>query len=57
MIVYEISNEKLKELLKVKTITEDESKRANEKVQKETDAGVKTVEDLVVKKEKEVLEV
>ena len=51
------ANEKLKELLKAKSITEDESKRANEKVQKETDAGVKTVEDLVVKKEKEVLEV
>ena len=51
------ANEKLKELLKLKSITEDENKRANEKVQKETDAGVKTVEDLVVKKEKEVLEV
>lgn len=51
------ANEKLKELLKLKSITEDESKRANEKVQKETDAGTKTVEDLVVKKEKEVLEV
>ena len=52
-----IANEKLNELRKAKTITEDESKRANEKVQKETDAGVKTVDDLVAKKEKEVLEV
>ena len=51
------ANEKLKELLKLKSITEDENKRANEKVQKETDAGVKTVEELVTKKEKEVLEV
>ena len=51
------ANEKLKELLKLKSITEDENKRANEKVQKETDAGVKTVEDLVTKKEKEVMEV
>ncbi len=51
------ANERLKELLKAKSITEDESKRANDKVQKETDAGVKTVEDLVAKKEKEVLEV
>jgi ribosome recycling factor len=51
------ANEKLKTLLKDKVITEDESKRATEKVQKETDAGIKEADDLVAKKEKEVLDV
>lgn len=51
------ANEKLKTLLKDKAITEDENKRAGEKTQKETDAGIAQVDDLVAKKEKEVLEV
>ncbi len=51
------ANEKMKTLLKDKVITEDENKRAGEKVQKETDAGIAQVDELVVKKEKEVLEV
>lgn len=51
------ANEKLKTLLKDKKITEDENTRSQEKVQKETDAGIKQVDELVGKKEKEVLEV
>ena len=51
------ANEKLKTLLKDKVITEDENKRSQEKVQKETDAGIKDVDDVVARKEKEVLEV
>ncbi|MBL9039106.1 MAG: ribosome recycling factor [Archangium sp.] len=51
------ANEKLKTLLKDKDITEDDSKRAQEKTQKETDAGISGIDELVVKKEKEVLEV
>ena len=51
------SNEKLKTFLKDKDITEDESKHAQEKTQKATDAGIKEIDDLVTKKEKEVLEV
>jgi ribosome recycling factor len=51
------ANEKLKTLLKDKVITEDDNKRAGEKVQKETDAGIAQVDDVVAKKEKEVLEV
>lgn len=51
------ANEKLKALLKDKKITEDDSKRAQEKTQKETDAGIAQVDDVVAKKEKEVLEV
>jgi len=51
------ANEKLKTMLKDKKITEDDNKRTQEKVQKETDAGIATVDQLVTKKEKEVMEV
>lgn len=51
------ANEKLKGLLKDKKITEDENKRAQEKVQKETDEGIKQIDDAISKKEKDVLEV
>lgn len=51
------ANEKLKTLLKDKVISEDDKKRAEEKVQKETDAGIAQVDQVVAAKEKEVLEV
>lgn len=51
------ANERFKTLLKDKQITEDESKRGQEKVQKETDGGITKVDELVTKKEKEVMEV
>jgi len=51
------ANEMLKELQKDKQITEDDLKRATEKVQKETDGGIAKVDEVVAKKEKEVLEV
>lgn len=51
------ANERLKTLLKDKVITEDDNKRTQEKVQKETDGGVTKVDELVAKKEKEVMEV
>jgi ribosome recycling factor len=51
------ANERLKTLLKDKKITEDDNKRTQEKVQKETDAGIAKVDEAVAKKEKEVLEV
>ena len=51
------ANEKLKGLLKDKKITEDENKRAGDRVQKETDAGVAQVDGIISKKEKEVMEV
>lgn len=51
------ANEHLKVLHKDKTITEDDQKRSQEKVQKTTDAGIAQVEDIIAKKEKEVLEV
>jgi ribosome recycling factor len=51
------ANDRLKNLLKDKKITEDENKRASEKVQKETDAGVAKIDEIVKAKEKEVMEV
>ena len=40
-----------------KTISEDDLKRATEKVQKETDQGIARVDEILHKKEKEVMEV
>ena len=51
------ANEMLKELLKDKSISEDDLKRATERVQKETDGGVTKVDEIIQKKEKEVMEV
>ncbi len=51
------ANEALKELLKKKTISEDDLKRTGERVQKETDQGVLKVDEIVQKKEKEIMEV
>ncbi|MFN0061403.1 MAG: ribosome recycling factor [Myxococcaceae bacterium] len=51
------ANELLKGLLKDKTISEDDLKRATERVQKETDVGIAKVDEVIAKKEKEVMEV
>jgi len=51
------ANEMLKDLQKEKSITEDDLKRAQERTQKETDAGIAKVDELISKKEKEVMEV
>ena len=51
------ANERLKGMLKDKKITEDDNKRTGEKVQKETDAGIASVDTVIQKKEKEVMEV
>ena len=51
------ANDKIKNALKDKAITEDDKKRGEEKVQKETDEGIKQVDQVVAAKEKEVLEV
>jgi ribosome recycling factor len=47
----------LKEFQKDKEITEDEEKQGLKRVQDTTDAAVVKVEDIVGKKEKEILEV
>ena len=51
------ANEMLKEAQKEGEITEDDLKRATERVQKETDAGITKIDEVVAKKEKEVMEV
>jgi ribosome recycling factor len=51
------ANERLKVLLKDKKMTEDDNKRLSEKVQKETDAGVAKVDEIIGAKEKEVMQV
>jgi ribosome recycling factor len=49
--------DEIKALLKDGTITEDENKRAGERVQKATDKHIKDVDTLVAAKEKEIMEV
>jgi ribosome recycling factor len=51
------ANEALKVQLKDKKMTEDDHKRVSERVQKETDAGITQVDQIIAKKEKEVMEV
>ncbi|MBD5656571.1 MAG: ribosome recycling factor [Candidatus Eremiobacteraeota bacterium] len=51
------SVDEIKALLKDGDITEDENKRANERIQKSTDKYIKDVDGLVVGKEKEIMEV
>lgn len=46
-----------KELLKEKEITEDDDRKAEERIQKVTDTRVKEVEDVLIEKEKEVMEI
>jgi ribosome recycling factor len=47
----------LKEFLKDKDITEDEEKTGLKKVQEATDAAVTKVDELVAKKDKEIMEI
>ncbi len=51
------SNEKLKKAEKDKELTQDESKKGLDEIQKLTDKFIKTVDDLLVHKEKEIMEV
>ncbi|HXU14368.1 MAG TPA: ribosome recycling factor [Terriglobales bacterium] len=50
-------NEAIKKALKDKKITEDESKRSTDEIQKLTDAEIKKMEDMCSAKEKEVMEI
>jgi ribosome recycling factor len=51
------ANEMLKDFLKEKQITEDEEKAGLKKVQEATDAAVTRVDEILAKKEAEILEV
>lgn len=50
-------NEKIKAMEKSSKITEDESKKGAEKIQKETDLSVAKIDEIVAAKEKELLEI
>ncbi|WP_196137373.1 ribosome recycling factor [Aliikangiella sp. G2MR2-5] len=51
------ANSTLKDLEKEKEISEDEERRAQDEIQKITDAHVKKVDEMVAEKEKELMEV
>ncbi|WP_026959481.1 MULTISPECIES: ribosome recycling factor [Aliagarivorans] len=51
------ANSDVKELLKEKEISEDEDRRAQDDIQKITDAAVKKVDEMLAAKEEELLEV
>ena len=51
------ANDELKKEEKNSDMTEDDLKRALDKVQKDTDMGVKKVDELVAAKDKEIMEV
>jgi ribosome recycling factor len=51
------ANERLKALEKEKVFSADDLKRENERVQKETDAGIAKVDEALVRKEKELMEI
>ncbi len=51
------ANEAFKRLLKDKTISEDEEKRALDQVQKQTDQHIKQIDDLAKHKEEEILKI
>lgn len=51
------ANEIIKKMEKASELTEDDSKKAQDEVQKITDGHIKTIDELVAKKEKDIMEV
>jgi ribosome recycling factor len=51
------ANEAVKKMLKESKISEDEDKQAHDQTQKLTDKNISLVDELLVKKEKEIMEV
>jgi ribosome recycling factor len=51
------ANDKLKKMQKDSEITEDDLKKAQDEVQKITDKNIKLADELLAKKEKEIMEV
>jgi ribosome recycling factor len=50
------SNEKLKKAEKDKQVTQDESKKGQDEIQKLTDRHIKSIDELLIIKEKEIME-
>ena len=51
------ANQEVAKLLKDKTITEDDDRRAQEEIQKLTDKAIKDIDDVVKLKEQELMAV
>ncbi len=51
------ANEAIKKMEKTSEISEDDAKKAQDEVQKLTDAHTKTIDELIEKKEKDIMEV
>ncbi len=51
------ANEEIKKLEKESSISEDDARRAQDEVQKVTDAHTKQIDELTAKKEKELIEI
>ena len=51
------ANSSFKDLLKEKEISEDDERKGEDRVQKVIDANVKQIDDLLVEKEKELMEI
>ena len=51
------ANQQVKDLLKDKTITEDDERRSEDEIQKLTDKGIKDVDEVVKAKEQELMAV
>jgi len=51
------ANSDMKDLLKEKEITEDEERRGSDLIQKLTDANIKEVDDALVTKEADLMEI
>ena len=51
------ANQEIKELLKAKAISEDEERKGEEQMQKLTDSFIAQVDDVVAKKEKDLMEI
>ena len=51
------ANEAIKKMEKTSELTEDDSKKAQDEVQKLTDSHIKMIDDMLAKKEKDIIEV
>lgn len=51
------SNQSIKDLLKAKSITEDEQRRSEDQIQKLTDSFIEQIDQIFSKKEKDLLEI
>ena len=51
------ANEAIKKMEKTSELTEDDSKKAQDEVQKLTDSHIKMIDDMLAKKEKDIMEI